>query len=206
MPRLIITSIRWRLKNPSNIGNTTGKSLSDIKLVVPPNSDARGFELKSFSIDGNSSLEYSLEGVVFSVQLETPIQEGECVEIHFQYLLTLRLFGGVLGYTAQQANLSDWYPFVPPYDAESGWVIHQPAKLGEYLVYDCADFDLTLTLVDYQGIVIAASTEVVPVTYNVYIMTARNSRGITFSASGSVSGDHRSIWRNHGQGVCLQRR
>ncbi|RME06111.1 MAG: hypothetical protein D6803_07350, partial [Anaerolineae bacterium] len=55
-------------------------------------------------------------------------------------------------------NLVDWYPFVPPYDPESGWVVHHPWYYGENLVYPMADFDVALEMLNApQSTLIAAS-------------------------------------------------
>ncbi|PKN90251.1 MAG: hypothetical protein CVU45_03535, partial [Chloroflexi bacterium HGW-Chloroflexi-7] len=86
-------------------------------------------------------------------------------------------------YTTKQINFSDWYPFIPPFDADSGWIIHQPAEVGEYLVYDCADFDLTLNLVNSIGLTIAASAEVAPLDLDTFRIIQNNARGITLSVS-----------------------
>ena len=40
------------------------------------------------------------------------------------------------GYTAQQVNLVDWYPFIVPYMAGKGWVLHNPWYYGEHLTFE----------------------------------------------------------------------
>ncbi|HZJ25197.1 MAG TPA: M1 family aminopeptidase, partial [Anaerolineales bacterium] len=54
------------------------------------------------------------------------------------------------------------YPFVVPYIPENGWVLHNPWYYGEHLVYDLADFDVTVTLTDGSAPQIAASGAEVP--------------------------------------------
>ena len=66
------------------------------------------------------------------------------IDIEINYTLLIPNRGGVFGNTERQTNLSDWYPYVPYYDNEKGWLIHEPSKVGEYLVYDKADFNLKL--------------------------------------------------------------
>ena len=58
------------------------------------------------------------------------------------------------GYLGYQINLTDWYPFVVPYNG--GWVLHDPWAFGEHLVYDSSDFEVNMKVQD-EGILIAAS-------------------------------------------------
>ena len=53
-----------------------------------------------------------------------------------------------------QANLTDWYPFIVPYS--NGWILHDTWNLGEHLVYDASDFEVNVKMVD-AGITFAAS-------------------------------------------------
>jgi aminopeptidase N len=46
-----------------------------------------------------------------------------------------------------QLNLTNWYPFVVPF-INGDWVLHDPWYYGEHLVYDAADFDVTLAFAD----------------------------------------------------------
>lgn len=64
----------------------------------------------------------------------------------------------MFGYTAQQVNLVDWYPFIVPY-VNGGWVLNDPWYYGEHLAYESADFDISLTFTDGSLPVIASSGE-----------------------------------------------
>ncbi|MDP3721350.1 MAG: M1 family aminopeptidase, partial [Anaerolineaceae bacterium] len=135
-------------------------------------------------LTGNvNMMDYALDGNTLTIRLDQPLSESGSVSIAIVYTLTPRLQGGILGYTARQLNLSDWYPFIPPFDPDSGWIIHQPAEVGEYLVYDSADFDLTLNLVNATGLTVAASAEAAPLDLDSYRIIQNNARGITFSVS-----------------------
>jgi len=164
--------------------NQTGQSLSKIVLVVPPNREEGVFELGTISGDENHPFaDHTLEGISLSFNLVSPLAEGETMDVSIQYTLTLPFNGGILGYSKLQSNLSDWYPFIPPYDPETGWLVNQPAEVGEYLAYEMADFDLTLALTGKEGLIVASSTEAAPVALDIYKMDADNSRNITFSVS-----------------------
>jgi len=172
----VVESIRYK--------NSTGKELTQIPLMVPPNSEKGVFVLNSILENGNPPLkEYGLDGVVLTLDLEQTLKPDEIIEIDIEYLLKPKINGGILGYTAKSINFSDWYPFIPPYDADGGWIIHQPAQVGEYLVYEMADFDLSIHLTGKTGLVIAASTQVFPLAIDQYQMVSENARNITFSVS-----------------------
>ncbi len=64
-----------------------------------------------------------------------------------------------LGYNDLQANFGDWYPFIPPYDPDGGWLIHEPAVYGEHLVYEPADFEVAIEIPEGQGNLVVAAPE-----------------------------------------------
>ena len=167
--------------------NTIGNEIQQIQLAVPPNRKNGVFQLDSIIINDVISTEYMLDGVILKLDLNEPIEIGESINIEIVYLLKPKISGGFLGYSAKCINFSDWYPFIPPYDDEKGWVIHQPAEVGEYLVYDMADFDLTLDLTGQDGLVIAGSTQAVPVAVGQYQLQSKDARNITFSVSDRYS-------------------
>lgn len=180
--------------------NQTDQMLSEIKLVVPPNDKPNVFSLDSLTLNGDVGLaDYALDGITLTIGLDQPLPESGTVSIAIDYILTPRLQGGILGYTAKQINFSDWYPFIPPYDPDSGWIIHQPAEVGEYLVYDCANFDLTLNLVNSTVLTIAASAEVAPLDLDTFRIIQNNARGITFSVS-----DQYTLVTNTNNGVTVK--
>jgi len=168
--------------------NNTGQALPEIKLAVPANEKVGVLSLTSLSVSGDVILvDYALDGVILTIKFDKPLPIAGSLSIGLEYTLSPKLQGGILGYSAKRMNFSDWYPFVPPYSTESGWIIHQPAEVGEYLVYDDADFDLTLNLVDTTGLVIAASADVAPLDLDSFRIVQSDSRNITFSVSDQYS-------------------
>ncbi len=167
-----------------NYINDTGSPLTGICLVVPPNHEKRVFNLSELQVNGlDEPILYRLEDVQLIITLPSVLAHGDQLTMVLKYQLDLKINGGILGYTVEQMNLSDWYPFVPPFDQENGWVIHSPAEVGEYLVYDLADFSMDLTLVNPQGLIVAGSTEAVPLAVNRYQLVQPGSRNLTFSVS-----------------------
>lgn len=163
--------------------NLTGSDLDTLVLVVSPNHEPNVFLYQSILVTGEAALqEQTLSGVKWEITLKKPLRIGEEATLQIEYLLDIPRAGGVLGYTDRQTNLSDWYPYIPPFDPDNGWVIHEPSEVGEYLVYDTADFELTLSGTD--GLQVAASALVIPSVVNVK-MRAANARNLTFSISDS---------------------
>lgn len=139
--------------------NRSSETWPDLILVVEPNRQPGVFHLKRLSgSDGQPIEGYTLEGARLNVPLITPIAPGATIGFALSYELDLPNRPGPFGYTARQTNLGDWYPFAPVYRAGAGWVVHEPAVVGEHLVYDVADYEVEISLTDpVSRVVIAAS-------------------------------------------------
>jgi hypothetical protein len=149
--------------------NATGESLTNLVLAVEPNLWSGGFSLKSVSVNGQPISGYTIESMTqrLEIPLPQPLLSGETTTITMSYGLILpqmqaysnpeEIRPQIYGYSEQQTNLVDWYPFVVPYIPSQGWVLHNPWYYGEHLVYDLADFDVTVTFTDGAEPKIAAS-------------------------------------------------
>ena len=144
--------------------NHSGETLSNLVLAVVPNMWPGSFNLSSLSIDGAPIYDYSLSGQRFEFALPAPLAPETSVTVAIQYTLVLPFAEQqdpsverprIYGYTARQVNLANWYPFIVPYEAGTGWVLHDPWYYGEHLVYDAADYEVNLTT--DPSIVVAAS-------------------------------------------------
>ena len=130
-----------------NYLNENEDALENITFVVPMNHQTGVFTLSSVSV-GTLEVEQQvdLQGVQFQVDLFEPLQPQTNLQIHIEYEIKLPEERGVLGYTDRQINVCDWYVFIPPYQPDSGWMVNEYHDVGEYLVYDIADFDVTIQL------------------------------------------------------------
>jgi hypothetical protein len=125
--------------------NFSGVALPELRFVIEPNRTAGQFTLNSLTwSDGRPVEGYTLQGAALTVPLLSPLNPDRSVGIRFTYELKLPSARGIFGYTASQVSLSDWYPFVPPYLPEKGWLVNEPGRVGEFLVYDMADYWVSL--------------------------------------------------------------
>src|SRR5690606_27630174 len=99
---------------------------------------------------------YSLNGQRMDISLPSSVPAGEVVEVGIRYSLSLPFAEQedpsisrprIYGYTSRQINLVNWYPFVVPF-INGEWTLHDPWFYGEHLVYDAADYEVTVRFAD----------------------------------------------------------
>jgi len=149
--------------------NWTGETLTSLVLAVEPNLWSGGFNLRSLAIDNQPITNYTLENQSqrLEIPLPQPLPPSGTITITMSYGLILPQMQAysdpnevrpqIYGYSDRQINLVDWYPFVVPYKSGEGWILHNPWFYGEHLVYDVADFDMTVSFTDGTTPQIAAS-------------------------------------------------
>ncbi len=134
--------------------NNTGQTLTSLPLVVPPLAYST-LILEELTVQGQAAVpEVDIPTLTWHIPLPQPVAPGEAITLALQYQLVLKPLRTraeetarpmVFGYTASQTNLVDWYPFVPVYDAERGWVVRAMWPFGEYLTYPWMAVQLELT-------------------------------------------------------------
>jgi hypothetical protein len=139
--------------------NTTNGSLASLPLVVEAKRYAGGFNLGKITANQGSGIagqpqdvnHYHWDGDTLLLSLPQNLAQAGQITLELEYTLALRDTSKLpeirpypLGYTSQQANFGDWYPFIPPFAAGRGWLIHPPATFGEHLVYDIADYEVAI--------------------------------------------------------------
>jgi hypothetical protein len=159
--------------------NRTGRALDELLMVVEPNWTPGVFSLSALQLAGEQVYDYRLEGGTLHLPLETPLPDGCALDLRLEYHLALPEQPGIFGYTEDQLVLTNWYPFVPPYDSEHGWVVHDPGLYGEHLVYPAADFSVTLELANSPDNVLVAAAAPAEQEGNRYQYTLDGAR--TFS-------------------------
>jgi aminopeptidase N len=149
--------------------NWSGETLTNLVLAVQPNLWSGGFSLKSLAVDDVPVTDYQLQTLSqrLEIPLPRPLHPGGTVSLTMTYGLILpqmqaysnpnEIRPQIYGYSERQLNLVDWYPFIVPYQPGEGWILHNPWYYGEHLVYDTADFDVTVTFTDGSNPQIASS-------------------------------------------------
>ena len=134
--------------------NQTGGTLNELVMAVLPNLRG-GFSLENIMRDG-ATLPYDLSGQRLTVSLAQGLAPGSQVTLSMRFRISLpaKIKEHPYGYDVDQVNLTDWYPFVVPY--KDGWILHDPGDMGEYLVYDAADFEVNIRTTQ-PDVVIATS-------------------------------------------------
>jgi hypothetical protein len=171
--------------------NTTPAEMGVLLLVVDARRYPGVFDLDYLAwADGTRIRDFYWTETQLNVLLPQALVVGENIQLHLGY--TLQLFDNSkqpnvraypLAYNPAQTNVGDWYPYVPPYDPQTGWKVHKAWYYGENLVCDSADFDVSIRLAGSQtGLVIAASAPAHPDgEWQRYYHPA--ARGFTWSAS-----------------------
>ena len=148
--------------------NWTGEVLNSLVLAVEPNLWSGGFSLNSLAVDGTPITNYRLPNLSqrLEIPLPQPLPAGGTTTITLSYGLILPQMQAysnpnevrpqIYGFSERQLNLVEWYPFVVPYE-KGEWILHNPWYYGEHLVYDVADFDVTVTFTDGSTPLIASS-------------------------------------------------
>ncbi|MGD0610788.1 MAG: M1 family aminopeptidase [Anaerolineales bacterium] len=175
--------------------NLSGDTLHELILAVESNRWPGCLKMGTITIDGQPPMISVLNGIRLQLTPTTAIAPGQQVSLSLQYALQLPAadIHQVFGYHDLQTNLVDWYPFIVPYASGEGWLLHQPANVGEHLVYDSVDFDVTLKFTDpTPPLVVAASSPGDPVARGWHYHLA-NARTFVLSVSPSYLSSSLSV-------------
>lgn len=165
--------------------NPNPASLSELLLVIEPNRQAGVFQLQTIQwADSQPVTEFTLEGARLWLPLRAPLTMNSSITFTLSYILNLPPQNAAFGYTLRQTNLGDWYPFIPPYSSAKGWLVHDPAVVGEHLVYDIADYQVDIRLADTEtALIIAASGNLISHEKNLYRYRLEAARSYAWSVS-----------------------
>lgn len=167
--------------------NKSNFSLPSLLIVIP----ARFFPnvYQQTELSGDSVSSFSEDGIRTTIQLIQPLQPGERTALRLSFNLAVPQREGSFGWTQRQLNLSNWYPYIPPLTTEQTWISHDPLidpanmVVGEYIVNEIADFQLTLRLAEnLPNLLVAsgASAEAIP---DGMRYSLKKARGLSFSIS-----------------------
>jgi len=157
---------RLQVRETIRYANTSGELLNELVLMVDPMYYPGAFQLNSLTWEDGQPVEgANLETGKITLPLRQPLPDGDTITLLVDYQLniptpvvspTIRPIP--FGYTERQTNLVDWYPFVAPYIPGKGWIAHPAGYYGEHLVYDIADYEVSIRFSEPNpNLVIAAS-------------------------------------------------
>jgi hypothetical protein len=172
--------------------NLTTETIPNLVLVVESNRWSGSFTIGSLSwASGQSISSYDLQDAELHIDLSQPLQPDDWLGLKIVYQLDLPEIPAPsdvsrpvpFGYSERQTNIVDWYPYVPPYLPGTGWLVHPKWWFGEHQVFDVADFQVKLSLVQpIPDLVIAASAPAEQVG-DVYLYHLPSARSFALSAS-----------------------
>ena len=164
--------------------NRSTDNLSTLTFVVESNQQAGIFHLSALQwADGNAVQSFSLAGGELTLPLPQPLAPGQTLEVTLTYALDLPSTRGVLSFGSRQVNLAGWYPYLPPYIEGEGWRTNSPGAVGEYQVYELADFDVSFTVKEAPAGLVVAASVVNDAAAEEYHYLQKAVRNFTLSAS-----------------------
>jgi len=171
--------------------NRSAQVFEELLLSIPPKNYPGSFTLRSLSdADGNSITNWREEGINLYVPLAQPLQPNQTTSLRLNFRLDFPTVEGTFGVSGRQTNLMNWYPYIPPYDETEGWITHPQQVVnnmvvGEYVVNEVADFDVTLKLTDREELIEVAASAPAVETNGVRSYHLELARGFAFSISDS---------------------
>jgi hypothetical protein len=175
---------RLEVKQSLRLSNPSGDEWHDLLLRVPPNRRPGIFSLLALSRESGVSVDpYKLEGEMLWLSMNPPLQPGQQTTLYIDYDLQIPNWFGYFGRSSRQTNLGDWYPYLPPYLGQDGWLIPEPAQVGEYLAYDTADYQVDILLENNQLPIQIAASAAAQTLQGRYSYTLEGARSFAWSAS-----------------------
>lgn len=183
--QLDMTTHQLSVEQTIGYTNNTDTKLYEIPLVIPPAIYPNVFHLDTLTLTPKS-IKTALkdQGKDIFLQLNPALQSGQSVVLQILFQLQLPYQEGAFGFTSRQFCLADWYPFIPPFLPERGWLINAPGAVGEYLAYPLSDINLNLHLLpSATTYVVAASAPILEHEGNQFQYSARNVRNFYLAIS-----------------------
>lgn len=128
--------------------NNSSDALSELQLVVEADRTDAGFDLLALAVNNSGLTLPELSRSILRVPLPTVLEPGQAATLEIEFGVALPPGPGLLHWTERQTNFVDWYPYVPPYVSGQGWLIHEPGNVGEHGVYESANFDVHIEVVN----------------------------------------------------------
>lgn len=176
--------------------NNSAQALEHIPLVSPIADEL--LTIKSIDYDRGTVWSYSgnQRGGLIEFALARPLMPGEVLQIDIVFSIAVPERPTLLGWSARQMTLIDWYPFVPPLDAERGWLINEPTQQGEHLVYESANFDVSIYTINPPSLLQLAAPAPAEQRDGAYHYQLPNARRFVWAASGHYQSETVRVGQN----------
>ncbi|MCL5428400.1 MAG: M1 family metallopeptidase [Chloroflexi bacterium] len=179
------TGHNLEVREEINYTNSNGEPIKELQLVVEAQHLGAGFTLTGLQpISGSNIGEPEFSGGLLHIPLLSPLASGESLQLELEYFLVLPAGSGTLSWTDRQTNFIDWYPYIPPYINGQGWLIHQPALVGEHSVFERANFDVHIEVANAPASLQVAAPAPAEVHDSTFDYELHNARRFVWSASG----------------------
>ena len=129
--------------------NHEAQPLTDLVLDVQANQWDGAFHLMELTLDG-APASFDLRLNRLTVALPQPLLPGCKIVMGLAFTLQpppirdgLRSYRGFFGYSPRQMNLGHFLPTVAARN-RGGWRIHEPAGIGEQVVHEVADWNVSV--------------------------------------------------------------
>ncbi len=164
--------------------------VSELVLQVEANNQPGVFRLNQLSINEQAVTNSKLVGNHLDIPLAAPLNRGQNLRINLSFDLALPVIpppsndsrSVIFGYSARQTNLIDWYPYLPP-RRDGKWLVHNPWFYGEHQVYEIADFQVEIELLEPPANLVMAACAPAQQSGSRYTYQHKNARNFTLSAS-----------------------
>jgi hypothetical protein len=145
--------------------NRTGDTLQTLVMAVEANLAPDVWHMGQVRVEGQDA-PYDLDVNRLTIELPAPFPHGCALTLDLSFRLNLPRIGqglmaykGYLGYNERQMNLGHWLPTEAVYRS-GDWIVNEPTSIGEQMVLEQADWDVTLNISGSSpGLLVAAPGE-----------------------------------------------
>jgi hypothetical protein len=142
----------------ANFSNRFNEPIRELVLQFEPSRRDDLFQLQALTCDRSSQENPpAIRDGQLHIPLRQALESGESVSLSLDYERKVAKENTLIGWNDYQIVLGDWYAFFPLYETGKGWLAHPPGKVGEYLTYPYADFDIQLEVAGDSSYQLAAS-------------------------------------------------
>lgn len=168
--------------------NESEVALEELVFDVEPNEWRGAFGLEKLLLNGAETF-HSLDRNRMTVRLPSPLNPGCVATVDIDFSLKIPRIGidirsarGFFGYSDRQLNLGLWLPTVAP-RIDNKWVLHDPYNMGEQVVLEQADWDVSLTVENGDNMIVAAPGILEETGENQWHIVHKSARDFTMSMS-----------------------